>query len=441
MHFTNALNLVKKLPAEEQTETLLTLYQKRGAVNHQLSKFPQAVDDFTKMLERAQELESLELQSAALNALTMTLFFSHRLEETAARAAEALDVAGRAGSEKLRVETMCLVALKHMCYGELKEAKPVLDYIISTARALDHKPALTSGLTWRGCLHFFQSEYEATITIETEATRLASELRDGFHLLTSLFFLGLARGNLGRMSAALATLHEAIDKARRNGDQFWYPRMPNCIGWLHRELQDFEGARKYDEQGIEVSRQHHVLEAEANSWINLGIDYTHAGDVEKTLSAFHEVRSIFVRDAWFRWRYNIRLQAATAEHWLRSGDLERAGELTLRLLDNATHYEAHKYIAVAHRLMAQVAIARGEFAEGEKQFSAVLSELGRYPSPLEAWKTYAELGRLKSRLGDASSAREAFAQAAEIVNSIAKGVSNDEMRTTFITSEAVREVL
>src|SRR5882672_382829 len=178
-HYTDALNLVKKLPAEEQTQQLLTLYQKRGTVNHQLSKFPQAVDDFTKMLEQARELNSLENQSAALNALTMTLFFSHRLEETATRATEALDVAGRAGSEKLRVETMCLVALKHMCYGELKEAKPVLDDIISTARALDLKPALSSGLTWRGCLHFFQSEYEAAITIETEATRLASELRDG----------------------------------------------------------------------------------------------------------------------------------------------------------------------------------------------------------------------------------------------------------------------
>jgi len=217
--------------------------------------------------------------------------------------------------------------------------------------------------------------------------------------------------------------------------------MPNSIGWLHRELQDFEGAHKYDQQGIEVSREHHVLEAEANSLINLGIDYTQAGDVERTLSAFHEVRSIFARDAWFRWRYNIRLQAATAEHWLRSGDLERAGELALRLLDNATHYEAHKYIAVAHRLMAQVAIAKGELAEGDKQFSAALSELRQYPSPLTAWKTYAELGRLKSRLGDDSSAREAFDQSAEIVNSIVKNISDENLRKTFMTSKAVREVL
>jgi serine/threonine protein kinase/tetratricopeptide (TPR) repeat protein len=440
-HYTNALNLVKKLPAEEQTQQLLTLHQKRGTVNHQLSKFPQAVEDFTKMLEQARELNSLENQSAALNALTMTLFFSHRLEETAARAAEALDVAARAGSENLRVETMCLVALKHMCYGELKEAKPVLDDIIITAKALKHKPALLSGLTWRGCLHFFQSEYEACVEIETEAIKLASELRDGFLLLTSLFFLGLARGNLGRMSAALATLHEAMEKARRNGDLFWHPRMPNCIGWLHRELQDFEGARKYDEQGIEVSRQHHVLEAEANSLINLGIDYTHEGDGEKTVSAFHEVQDIFERDAWFRWRYNIRLQAAMAEHWLRQGDLEKAREFTQRLLETATDHEAHKYVGVAHKLMAEVEIAAGNLAVGEKHFAEALAELRECPAPLVTWKTYAELGRLKLRLGDTSSAHEAFAQAAEIINSIAANVSEQNLRETFLRSDAVKEVL
>ncbi|MBA3515067.1 MAG: tetratricopeptide repeat protein, partial [Pyrinomonadaceae bacterium] len=150
---------------------------------------------------------------------------------------------------------------------------------------------------------------------------------------------------------------------------------------------------------------------------------------------------IFERDAWFRWRYNIRLQAATAEHWLRGRDLERASKFALQLLDTATQYEAHKYIAVAHRLLAQVAIANGELAEGEKQFNVALSELDHHPSPLVAWKTYADLGRLKSQLGDSPSAREFFAKAAEIVNSIVASVSDEGLRTTFMTSEAVREVL
>jgi len=440
-HYSHAISLVERLPKEEQTPTLLTIYQKRGTVNHMLGRFPQAVDDLTEMLERARELNSLELQSAALNALTLSLFFSHRLEETAARAAEALDVAERAGSQKLRVETMCLVALKHLCYGELKEAKPVLDYVIVTARALNHTPALANALTWRGCLHFFQSEYEATIEIETEANRLAAELRDGFLLLTSLFFLGLARGNLGRMSEALATLHEAIEKARRNGDLFWYPRMPNCIGWLHRELQDFEGARKYDQEGLEVARENHVLEAEANSQINLGLDYTHAGDAEKTVAAFQEAEDIFARDARFRWRYNIRLQAATAEHWLRRGDLEKASEFTLRLRETAVEYEAHKYICVAHKLMAEVEIARGNLPAAQKHFDAAVEELQRYPAPVTAWKNYAGLGRLKLQLGDPLGSREAFARAAEIVNLIAANTAENELRETFIHSEPVQEVM
>jgi len=58
------------------------------------------------------------------------------------------------------------------------------------------------------------------------------------------------------MSAALSTLQQAIEKARRNGDLFWYPRMPNSIGWLHRELQDFEGAHKYDQQELKSRAKH-----------------------------------------------------------------------------------------------------------------------------------------------------------------------------------------
>jgi len=286
--------------------------------------------------------------------------------------------------------------LKHLCYGELDVAKPMLDELVQTARALNQKPALAAGLIWRGCLYFFQTEYERAIDVEIEGRQLASELRDGFLLLTSMFFLGLSKANLGKMSEALATLHEAIGMARRNGDLFWYPRIPNCIGWIHRELQDFDGALKFDQEGLELGHQCHVLEAEANSLINLGIDYTHAGKSDETVSAFHQVRDIFERDAWFRWRYNIRLHAAMAEHSLRQGDTARAAQITERLLETATKYEVHKYIAVAHKLMAQIAstataalapaarISLGiRFPGSSKESRQVISEIQTAPTQTE----------------------------------------------------------
>jgi serine/threonine protein kinase/tetratricopeptide (TPR) repeat protein len=433
-HYTRALSLVDKVPDETQREKLSTLYHKRGTVNHALSDFKQAAKDFTSMLEQARALDSLELQSTALNALTMSLFFSHRLEETVARAGEALEVAERAGSETLKVETMFLIGLKHLCYGELKDAKRLLDEVVATSQRLNHKPGLVNGITWRSCLHFFQSEYELAVEKAKQGLKLSSELRDGFLMLTSFFFLGLSQGNQGKMSASLATLNEALDKARRNGDLFWGPRFPNCIGWIYRELFDYESARRYNEEGIDVARRHHVLEAEANSLINRGIDCTYAGESERTAETFHKVKDIFERDAWFRWRYNIRFEAAMVEHWLGLGDLEKAREHVARLRETATEHEVHKYIAVAHHLMAKVCIASGDLVAADQSFEAALAELEDYPAPLVAWKVHAGRAGLKRQLGDTTGAQESSKRAREIVNQIASNVTDEKLRNGFLQS-------
>jgi serine/threonine protein kinase/tetratricopeptide (TPR) repeat protein len=433
-HYSQALQLVEKLPAEAQAENLCALYHKRGTVNHAVGNFTQAANDFTKMLDQAQALNSLELQSAALNSLTMTLFFSHRLEETLTRAAEALEVAERAGNERLRADTMLMIGLKHLCYGELKESRAILDDLVETARRLDYKPALCGGLIWRACLHFFQSEYELAIEKAREGIRLASELRDGFLWLTAMFFVGLSQGNQGKMSAALATLEDAMAKARRNGDLFWHPRFPNCIGWIYRELHDFEAARKFNDEGIDVARRHHVLEAEANSLINRGIDCTHAGQGECTDKAFTQVKDIFARDAWFRWRYNIRLQAATAAHFLRDGDLDKAREHIARLEETAREHEVHKYIGVAKQLMAELLIKSDDLAGAEQQFNNALAELKDYPAPLVAWKVHASMARLKSQSGDTAGSQEHSTHAQEIVNSIAANVADEKLRANFLNA-------
>jgi len=439
-HYTHALALAEKLGDEEKSDVLVTLYRKRGGTNMALSRFGHSVDDYTNMLQHLAEDEP-DKQAMGLNALAHTLFFAHRVEEMATRADEALAAASRAGSEPLRLDTMCLMALKHLCYGELAAARPILDNVLTSARAINYKPALLSGLTWRGCLHFFQTEYERTLECEHEARQLASQLRDGFCLLTSMFFYGLSQANLGRMSQGIATLESAMAMAQRNGDRFWGPRMPNCIGWMHRELEDFQGVFKYDQEGLQVALQYHVLEAEANSLINLGIDHSYEGKPDETVSAFEETREIFERDAWFRWRYNIRLEAATAWHWLRQGDLEKATEFTRRLLETATEVEVHKYIAEAYRLRARIAVAANDSEKAISEFEAALDELKRYPAPLVAWRTYSDLGRLEQSRGNADAAQAAFLNAWQIVEMCAANVTDENLKSTFLTSEAVKLVV
>jgi tetratricopeptide (TPR) repeat protein len=323
----------------------------------------------------------------------------------------------------------------------LSDAADLMEVNIRSARAGGHKPGLLGSLAWRGALHFFQSEYARAETLLTESYALASELRDGFSLLISLFFLGLLRGNLGRMSEALNTLNEAIAMARRNGDRFWFPRLPNCIGWIHRELGDFSGAFEHDRHGVEVAREHHVLEAEANSLINVGIDYTRAHASEKSVAAFEQVEDIFHRDAWFRWRYNIRHQAARAEHWLSQGDLAQAAEYASRLFDMAGEFKARKYVAVAHKLRAEIALARGAGAEAAVELNSALDLLLAYPVPVLEWKVLAALGRVHSAGSDRARAREAFSRSAAVIQQISRNAPDEKFRATFLDCGEVREVL
>jgi hypothetical protein len=106
-----------------------------------------------------------------------------------------------------------------------------------------------------------------------EATSLAAETRDGFYLPLALFYLGLTRANRGRISAAMASLDEALDLAKRNNSAVALSQVPNGCGWLWREIGNLDKAIEFNNGSVELSRRLRAAEAEANGSINLVYDY------------------------------------------------------------------------------------------------------------------------------------------------------------------------
>jgi DNA-binding winged helix-turn-helix (wHTH) protein/tetratricopeptide (TPR) repeat protein len=439
--YSLALRLVDRLSPEERPPQCLTLYHKRGLVRFATSQFDQALGDFTKMLDQARAIQAPSLEGAALNALSHVLHFTHRLDEMGVRVSEALRVTEASGNEALRAETFTFVARRHVALGSLVEGKPLLDESIRIGTTLDHKPALIAGLAWRGHLHYFQSEYESAERSLARALDLSLELRDSFMLFFCLFFLGLTRANLGRISEALATFNEINQMARRNGERYQVLKITNCIGWIHRELGDLEGAFEHNLAGVAIAQKHQVLEAEVNSVINLGYDYICKADAEKTGRVFAEAEALLQRDDWLRWRFNLRLQSAKCESLLSQGDFVNAEGCARQLLESATHYEARKYVAIARKIRAELAVARRDLATAEAELNSALNLLQKYPAPLAAWKIHSGLGRLRLRGGNPSSAREAFDEAVRIIRMIAANVDDQTLRSTFLESPAVRDVL
>ena len=221
----------ERLPAEGRPAAAISLHRRRGAARLAQSRFGDATADFEAMLGSAREGPGLAAaERAALAGLCDTLFFAQRIEEMSARAHELLEAATRAGAEGDVVEAQARIGQVLVGEGRLAEAGPMLDEVIASARRGGPSRALKIALSYRGLVHYWQSEFQATEATCLEALSLATELGDGFYALAARMFLGLARANLGRISEALDDFADAIAVARRNDDRYWLPRLVSHLG-------------------------------------------------------------------------------------------------------------------------------------------------------------------------------------------------------------------
>ncbi len=430
-HYTHAIEISGRLAEGARADAQFRIYEKRALVYLATSRFDLSIADGRKMIQCARMAGSAELECAALYSLGNTLFWSHRLDEMQSTLEEVLRVSG--ANEAGRMRALALMGQGHLASGDLSSVEDKLRTLIQCSPSLD-KETLLGVLDLGARLSFFRSEYEEAEQLFRKQIELASELSNAFELVKGNYFLGLTLANLGRVSEALAVLGSAMDIAKRNGEIFWLSRMPNAFGWIHREMQDFEGAKAFDREGAAIGHKAGFGEAEINSVINLAIDYLHSNDEATVCSAMKSAESLLSHDAWFRWRFEIRLLHARAEQTLARAD-------AIALLDKATQHRAHKYMVIARTLLSRIAMHSADFDTAAEEITAACSMLKRYPALLCAWQAHAMLGRIEMQCGDRDSGITAYRLAVSNIRYIADHVDDERLRCIFLNSDAIREVL
>jgi tetratricopeptide (TPR) repeat protein len=439
-----ALRLLEKVPRAERGHQEIGLLRRRAAARHAQARFDDAARDYETMLARARAARSLAAECDALSGLSNALFFAQRPEETEARAREGLAAAAREGSPLRLSEARVRVAQVLLFFdGRLEEAARTLDELIVSARESGAASALQSGLIYRGFVHYWRSEYHAAEALTGEGALLAQELGDGFEALAAQMFVGLAQTNLGRVSEALATFERALSLAERNGDFFWRPRLVSHLGWVRRELQDPDRAREFDTRALEIARESpHPWAAESDALVNLCADDVRAGRPDRAAEVLARLEAGLRQGSWLRWMNELRLEAAAAEHWAARGDFDAAAARATRLLEIARSLGARTYCCTAERVRLTAALLTGaDVGPSAERLAAALAEFETFPAPLEAWKSGRVLGRALERLGRGAEARRAFETAARAVRAIADGTHDEQLRSGFLASAPVREVL
>jgi tetratricopeptide (TPR) repeat protein len=442
-HHTAGLELLHKQPSAELRPLEVALYSRRAQARLLLARFDEAARDYQVMLERARDARLAAAGCEALSGLCNAHFFEQRPLEMSARAKEALQAAERYGSPHHLAEARGRVAQSLVMEGRLKESRRALDAVILEARTSGSQAALQLGLVLRGFVHYWQTEFEPCEARMAEALALCEERGDGFWAFAVRMFQGLARANRGRMSEGLRDLEQAEVFAARNGDRYWQPRLVSQQGWIHRELAAFQKARELDARALELARENpSPWTPEVDALLNLCVDDVRAGNPEAASDTLAILEDGTRTRDMFRWMSELRREQVATEHHAASAAYEATGRRATRLENVARRLGARNYLCTAARFGADVALAAGgDCRQALTKLEHALAALRDYPAPLETWKSRRVLGLLRRRLGDERSARAAFATSAADIDVLLRGTTQPELRESFLSSPAVREVI
>jgi len=407
-----------------------------------VSEFENAVADFGLAEKTASAAGLIESQVDAICGAALALFNLKRTSETRALGLKALELARLSTSETAVASSQIVLAMERMCTGDLDAAEAWTTPALAVLQS-PYRPAVPlhviEGVGYGAALHGWRLEYQEALPPCEWALEKARERGSNFHIVCLLFIRGLGLGNFGRLSDALADLHEGMQLSEMNHERYWLPRLPNTLAWLHSEMFDIEEALRLNLEGSLLAREMHFPEGDVNSQINLALNRLSLGEPDRARDHLSAAETSLADDEWFRWVYTIRFHAAFAEYWLSKGDPAEADRCAKASLELASATRRRKHIAWARKLLGDVAAMEDRPREAIASYQAGLSQLQHHPCPSVQWKISAALAATHAKLHQSEETTHWRAATQHVLRELAASIREGPLQTRFRRSRIARE--
>ncbi len=268
--------------------------------------------------------------------------------------------------------------------------------------------------------------------------------------LAGLFFYGLAMGEQGRYQEAIQVLWKGREFGLSTGERYSTPKVINSLGWACHELCLFDQAIEYNNEALEAVREllgpgtSNLLEIEAQTLVNLGENYFLKREYKKAQEFFYTLYENAKKPEYFwnRVRWKVRLLVAMGELWLERKDIAKAkGYLDEALeIKWLTQLPFKKYQVRAGRLQGNIFVAQDKDKEAESELKKALKLAKELGNPTQLWRTAQALGNLYAKQGKAKLAATQYKAALKVVQGMADGLTDPELKDGFLNAEPIREV-
>ena len=418
------------------------IHEARAGLYFVVSEFDRSRAEAERVMSLARQVGDRAREAKALAAIGWAAMWARDLDGAVAHARDAIKVAGPGGGETV-ARAQFTIGFVRAVSGGLDEARGAIDQALVTSLSSREWTARSLSLSVAGLLKSWEGEYDAASRLQAEGLILAREHHLLIPLLFNFFLHGMTLTGKGDYEAALALFREGLTFAEKVGDEAIHHRLLNCLGWLHAELGDLEGAIDLNRQSAEVGRRRNDPGTFPNAEVNLGEVYLAKGDLTEAkdhLEIAYRYWDNPRTSQWMRWRYSMRLFASLGELWLARGDPARATEFADRCLELATRTNSRKNLAKGWRLRGQIALARRQLDDAETAFRQSLAIAEAIENPRQLWVTRAALGELHMARQRQDLAGEAYRAARDVLDRVKGGLRDPGLRASLEHAPAVRRV-
>jgi class 3 adenylate cyclase/tetratricopeptide (TPR) repeat protein len=358
----------------------------------------------------------------------------------ASRAVEAgeasLAIARELGDREQLAFTLNDVCRAYMAKGDLATASRRLEEARGIWEELDNRPMLGENLTVGSALHAFHGDYATALADARSAISISESIDNAWgqsHALITVYRVEL---ELGEFGDAIRSMERCLELGERGGFAFAGIATRADLARALSYLGDGDRALALAEEALAIARER-VPPAASLAHVARADALITAGDHAAALAALDEVDPMMLPEP-DRTFLLVASRLARARVAIRTGDPQEAaaiaGDVARHLRSNGVQ------ILVAEALVSLggAHVAAERFEDAERELTDAIESADRLGERKTLWKALALSADLAARRGAEEDAAALRRRARGIVEEIAAGILDEDLRGRFLTRDDVR---
>lgn len=206
-------------------------------------------------------------------------------------------------------------------------------------------------------------------------------------------------------------IRKALDYGRRKGDLMLEADCLNKLGYLlvAQGEGDYERAREYYEQGLDIARQNGLTVSEFQIVGNLGVLFTHTGNYARARNVLDDAIKKAKRSSLYF--FQGRRLNYLGFMYFNIGCYEKSHELQVQALERLEEERRLGWVCKAHSDLGLLYYAQGQYELAIEQLERALSMTSKIGDDRQRGYALTRQGRALTALGQFAEAEGAFEEA------------------------------